>query len=243
MTIQTEDIPYEDDGVNCLGYLAYDDTATDARPGVLVVHEAWGLGNHAQERARMLAAQGYVAFAADLFGDRRQVTPQEVRTVIGPLAAEPAVLRKRAYAALSALAGQPRVDASRLFGIGFCFGGSTVLELARDGADLLGVVGFHCKLATEAPAEPGRVRASVLTLIGAEDPLIELGERVAFEEEMRNAGADWQIVLYGDTQHSFTNPEADGSVMPSAIYDARADRRAWSAMTTFFEELLDTSGP
>ena len=194
MTIQIEDIAYDDDGVACLGYLAYDDAVAGEQPGVLVVHEAWGLGAHAKERARMVAELGYVAFAADLFGDRRQVTPAEVKDVIGPLAANPPALRQRAGAALSTLAAMTRVDAQRLFGIGFCFGGTTVLELARDGTDLLGVVGFHSKLGTAAPAQPGAIKASILTLIGADDPLIEPEERTAFEAEMREAGADWQIL-------------------------------------------------
>jgi len=238
MTIKTQDVRYADGDLSCHGFLAYDDAQTGKRPGVLVVHEAFGLGQHAMDRARMIAELGYVGFAADLFGDRRQVGPAELMDVIGSLAGDPPTLRKRAKAALSTLAAQPQVDSSKLFGIGFCFGGTTVLELARDGCNLLGVVGFHSGLETKAPAQPGAVKASVLALIGADDPLVPPQQRLGFEEEMRKAGADWQMVLYGNTLHSFTNPAADGSVMPAVMYDAKADKRSWRVMKDFFEERL-----
>lgn len=238
MTIKTQDVRYADGDLSCLGFLAYDDAKPGKRPGVLVVHEAFGLGAHAMDRARMLAELGYVAFAADLFGDRRQVGPADLMSVIGGLAGDPPVLRKRAKSALSCLAAQPQVDSTKLFGIGFCFGGTTVLELARDGSDLLGVVGFHCGLETKAPAKSGAVKASVLALIGADDPLVPPQQRLAFEDEMRNAGADWQLMAYGNTLHSFTNPAADGSVMPSVIYNAQTDKRSWRLMADFFEERL-----
>jgi dienelactone hydrolase len=238
MTIKTEDLPYADGAIACNGVLAYDDALTGKRPGVLVVHEGFGLGEHAIERAKMLAKDGYVAFAADLFGGRRQVGPGELMSVIGALAGDPPVLRKRAKAGLAVLAARPEVDATKLFGIGFCFGGTTVLELARDGTDLLGVVGFHSGLQTRAPAQPGAVKASVLAMIGAEDGLIPAEQRIAFEEEMRKAGADWQLVVYGNTRHSFTNPAADGKVMPDIVYNAKADQRSWRAMNAFFVELL-----
>ena len=238
MTIKTADVRYSDGTLSCNGFLAQEEASTGKRPGVLVVHEAFGLGEHAMTRARMVAELGYVAFAADLFGDRRQVGPAELQAVIGGLMGDPKVLRRRAKAALTTLTSQPQVDASRLFAIGFCFGGTTVLELAREGCDLLGVVGFHSGLQTAAPAAPGTIKARVLTLIGADDPLIPPEQRTAFEEEMRRAKADWQMVLYGNTAHSFTNPAADGKVMPGVIYHAEADRRSWLAMQSFFEERL-----
>jgi len=241
MTIKTADVRYTDGALSCNGFLAHEDAGTARRPGVLVVHEAFGLGEHAMNRARMVAELGYVAFAADLFGDRRQVGPAELSTVIGGLMANPGVLRQRAKAALASLAAQPQVDPSRLFAIGFCFGGTTVLELARAGCDLLGVVGFHSGLQTAAPAAAGAIRASILTLIGADDPIIPPEQRAAFEQEMRLAKADWQMVLYGNTVHSFTNPAADGKLMPGVLYDAEADRRSWLAMRRFFEERLQVA--
>jgi dienelactone hydrolase len=237
--MQTRDIDYAADGVTLRGYLAFEDSA-GPRPGVLVFHEGVGLGDFAMERARRLASLGYVALAADMFGERRQATNlQEVATMVGGLRAEPQRLRARGQAALTTLAGLPQVDASRLAAIGFCFGGSVVLELARAGAELKAVVSFHGVLGTQLPAAVGRVKASVLVLTGAEDPLAPPDQVVAFEQEMRAAGvADWQVVSYGNTLHGFANPAADGSMMRTALYHAQSDRRSWAAMQALFNEVL-----
>ncbi|TAL04912.1 MAG: dienelactone hydrolase family protein [Rhodospirillaceae bacterium] len=235
--MKTQDITYRDGDLSCNGFLAYDETIRDKRPGVLVVHEAWGLGEHAKERAKMLAGLGYVAFAADMFGGRKQISDmKEAMAVIGDLLGNPPKIRARAQAALSTLASQPQVDAKRLGGIGFCFGGSTVLELAREGTDLAGVVSFHGGLETKGPAVSGAVKAKVLVCTGADDPLIPPPQVVAFEEEMRKAGADWQVISYGKTVHSFTNPSANGAVSPALLYNKSTDKRSWAAMTSFFEE-------
>jgi dienelactone hydrolase len=235
--MKTEDIHYRDGALNMSGYAAWDDSKPGKRPGVLVVHEAWGLGEHVIERAKMLAQMGYVALAADMYGDRQQIgTMEEVMKVVGDLRAHPQKIRTRARAALAALAALPVCDPARLGGIGFCFGGTTVLELARDGADVRGVVAFHGGLETQAPAEKGKVKASVLVCTGADDPMIPPTQVNAFEDEMRNAGADWQVISYGGTVHSFTNPKADGSIAPGILYNAATDRRAWAAMTAFFNE-------
>jgi dienelactone hydrolase len=235
--MKTADIDYRDGAMTCRGFLAYDETIQSRRPGVLVVHEAWGLGEHAKERAMMLARLGYVAFAADMFGERLQVTdmPQAL-AIIGDLLGNPPKLVARVGAALDALRAQPKVDNARLGAIGFCFGGSTALQLARSGADLAGVVSFHGGLGTKAPAERGTIKASVLVCTGADDPMIPPEQVTAFEDEMRAAGADWQVIRYGGTMHSFTNPQADGSIAPAILYDKRADHRSWSAMRNFFEE-------
>lgn len=237
--MQTLDLDYAADGLTLRGYLACEDGASP-RPGVLVFHEGTGLGDFALAKARQLASLGYVALAADMFGERRQARNlQEVATLVGALRAEPERLRARGLAALSTLAGLPQVDASRLAAIGFCFGGSVVLELARAGADLKSVVSFHGVLATKLPAEVGQVRASVLVLTGAEDPLAPPDQVAAFEDEMRAAGvADWQVVSYGNTLHGFTNPAADGSMMRTALYHAQSDRRSWAAMKSFLDETL-----
>jgi dienelactone hydrolase len=235
--MKTQDIAYRDGDVNMSGFLAYDEKITDKRPGVLVVHEAWGLGEHAMSRAKMLAELGYVAFAVDLYGGRKQVTDlAQAGAVMGDLTADPRKLRTRAGAGLSMLASQPQVDAKRLGAIGFCFGGTTVLELARGGADIAGVVSFHGGLQTSAPPAAGAVKAKVLVCTGADDPMIPLEQVNAFEEEMRKAKADWQVISYGNTVHSFTNPAADGSVMPGILYNKKTDTRSWAAMKTFFEE-------
>jgi dienelactone hydrolase len=235
--MKTADIEYRDGALTCRGFLAYDETKTGRRPGVLVVHEAFGLGKHAMDRAKMLAGLGYVAFAADMFGDRMQVSelPKAIE-VITDLLGNPPKLLARADAALEVLRQRPEVDAARLGGIGFCFGGSTVLQLARNGADLKGVVSFHGALTTKAPARAGSVKAGILSCTGADDPMIPADQVVAFEEEMRAAKADWQVIQYGNTLHSFTNPEADGSLNPAILYNEKTDKRSWAAMRDFFQE-------
>lgn len=236
--MKTEDIDYRDGSLNLKGFLAYDETIQGKRPGILVVHEAWGLGKHAMDRAKMLAGLGYVALAVDMFGDRRQITSlEEAMPILGDLRNNPAKLHARAGAGLEVLKTLPQVDASKLGGIGFCFGGTTVLELARGGFDLKGVVSFHGGLETTAPAKPGAVKAKVLACTGADDPMIPPAQVVAFEEEMRNAKADWQVIAYGNTVHSFTNPDAGKVVaLPGVEYNERTDKRSWAAMRTFFEE-------
>jgi len=238
--MQARDIDYRCDGVNLRGYLALDDNATGPRPGVLVFHEGLGLGEFAMERARRLAGLGYVALAADMFGDRRQASNlQEVATLVGGLRAEPETLRARGRAALAALAALPQVDAGRLAGIGFCFGGSVVLELAREGAELKVVVSFHGVLTTKMPAQPGQMKASVLVCTGVDDPLAPPEQVADFENEMRTGGVkDWQVIAYGNTLHGFTNPAADGSMMRTAMYNEQADRRSWASMKSLFDEVL-----
>ena len=236
--MQTHDIDYRCEAANLRGYLALDETAHRRRPGVLVFHEGLGLGDFAMARARKVAELGYVALAADMFGDRRQSRNlQEVATLVGGLRNEPQTLRARGRAALATLAALPQVDANRLGAIGFCFGGSVVLELARDGADLAAVVSFHGVLATKTPAVAGNVKARVLVCTGADDPLAPPEQVRAFEDEMRTAEVrDWQVISYGNTLHGFTNPAADGSMMRTALYSEQADRRSWAAMHNLLEE-------
>lgn len=238
--MQTQEIDYRDGAVNLRGYLAFDEAGSRRRPGVLVFHEGLGLGDFAMARARMVAELGYVALAADMFGDRRQARNlTEVAKLVGDLRNQPQTLRARARAALATLVALPQVDANRIGAIGFCFGGSVVLELARDGAELNAVVSFHGVLTTRLPAVPGEVTARVLVCTGADDPLAPPEQVRAFEEEMRTAGVqDWQIISYGNTLHGFTNPAADGSMMRTALYNAQADRRSWASMRSLFDEVF-----
>ncbi len=208
-------------------------------PGVLVFPEAFGLSDHALHKAERLAGMGYHALACDLHGDARQ--ENDLQTAIGlltPLFAAPDRTRARATAALHALTAQPGVDVSRVASIGFCFGGTMSLELARSGADLRAVVGFHSGLGTAAPSSDAHnIRAKILVCIGADDPMIPPEQRATFEAEMRAANVDWQMHLYGKTVHSFTSPEADARGMPDAIrYSPAADDRSWAAMTALFNE-------
>jgi dienelactone hydrolase len=181
------DVDYRADTVNLRGYLVDGENGSGQRPGVLVFHEGLGLGDFALTRARKLAELGYVALAADMFGDRRQRNLQEVASLVGAMRNQPEMLRRRGRAALATLAALPQVDAKRIAAIGFCFGGTVVLELARGRADLKAVVSFHGALTTSLPAPPGTVKSSVLVLTGADDPLAQPEQVAAFEEEMRGA--------------------------------------------------------
>jgi dienelactone hydrolase len=238
--LRTEDIDYRDGSLNLRGLLAYDETVQGKRPGIVVVHEAWGLGDHAMDRAKMLAGLGYVALAADMYGDRRVAADLAAATqLIGDLRTDPKKLRARAGAAVAALKARPNVDGSRVAAIGFCFGGTTVLELARGGADLKGVVSFHGGLQTAAPAQKGAVKPKVLVCTGADDPVIPPAQVTEFEDEMRAAAADWQVIVYGGTVHSFTNPDAGKTVkLDGMSYNAQTDRRSWAAMRAFLDEIF-----
>jgi dienelactone hydrolase len=221
--IVTRTVAYRHDGTEMRGFLAYDDAITGKRPGVLVVHEWWGLNDFARERALKLAGLGYMALAAALLRD-------------------PDLLRARARAALAALAADPRVDPKRLAAIGFCFGGTTVLELAYSGADLAGVASFHGGLPKTRPEDLKRIKAAVLVLHGADDPHVSAADIAAFEQAMRQAGADWQMVLFGGAVHSFTNPAAGNNPAAGVAYNARAARRSWRYLQDFFQEIWRVKG-
>lgn len=238
--MQQETVTYEADGLSMHGRLFFEPGVGGAKPGVLVFPEAFGLGPHAISRAERLAGLGYVALACDLHGEGRVIEDlQEAIGLIKPLMENPERTRTRAGAALDLLSARAEVDAGRIAAIGFCFGGTMALELARAGRDLAAVVGFHSGLATNAPAQSGQVKSRVLVCIGGDDPMIPAEQRHTFEDEMRAAGADWQVHVYGNTVHSFTNTEAGKRNMPEAIrYSADADRRSWAAMQELFGEVL-----
>jgi len=237
--MKTQDIEYHADGARLVGYLAVDDGKRGKRPGVLVAPEGGGLVDLTKTIARRLAEAGYVAFAMDYYGDGKPLADRtEVMPRINAFMAEPSTIRARASEALAVLARQPECDPARLPATGYCFGGTTVLELARSGADLKAVVGFHSGLATTRPAEPGVVRCKVLTCIGALDPIIPAEQRQAFEKEMTAAGVDWQMNVYGGAGHSFTNPGVGALGMPGFDYHEQADRRSWAAMRRLFDETL-----
>jgi dienelactone hydrolase len=234
--VHTQDIDYALEGIALRGFLAHDDSDGEPAPGVLVVHDAGGLGEHTKEKTRRLAALGYTAFALDLFGDGKTVS--DGMRWIHELVADVARWRSLATAGLEVLARQPRTDASRMAAIGYCFGGTTVYELARSGADLKGVVGFHSGLSPSS-GDAKRIKGKVLTLIGADDPLIPPEARLAFEREMRDAKVDWQMTLYGNTGHSFTNPGATAMNRPGFFYQPQSDGRSWAEMRRFFDEIFN----
>jgi dienelactone hydrolase len=223
------------------GHLAFDESARGARPGVLVFPEIFGLGEHAKSRAERLASEfGYTALACDLYGDGRLAgSLEEAMGMIGPTRNDPSKIRARARGPLQALTNRPEVDANQIAAIGFCLGGTMALELARDGANVAAVVGFHSGLATANPQDAKAIKGSVLVCIGADDPHIPAEQRAQFEREMREGGVEWQMSIYGGVVHSFTNKEAARAGKPEAMrYDARADSRSWAEMTLLFKELF-----
>jgi dienelactone hydrolase len=239
----TKMVEYRQDGTVMRGFLAYDDGLKGKRPGVLVVHEWWGLNDFAKEQAKKLAGLGYVALAADMYGNGLATRDrEEAARLAGALRGHPELLRARVQAALKALAADPRVAPKRLAAIGFCFGGTTVLELAYSGANLAGVVSFHGGLPRLQPDDLKRLQARILVLHGADDPHVPAADIAAFQEGMRQAGADWQMVFFGGAVHSFTNPASGSDKAAGVAYDARTARRSWRYMLEFFREIFAIKG-
>jgi dienelactone hydrolase len=234
--VHIEDIEYQADGLPMVGHLAVDDSTSGPRPAVLVAHEGPGLDDHAKRRAETLAGMGYVAFALDYNGEGRPLKGQAMMDRLGGLMGDPDRIRGLGHAGLDILLAQAQTDHDKVAAIGFCFGGTMVLDLARDSADLKAVVGFHSGLATGRPAVPGAIVGSILACIGSEDPIVPLEQRIAFEQEMRAAGADWQLFVFGGAAHSFTNENAGAMKMPGIEYHAPTEARAWRAMLDLFEE-------
>ena len=237
--MSSEILTYEADGLAMRSHL-HVGAGTGKRPGILVFPEAFGLSEHAKSRAERLAELGYVALACDLHGEERIFDGlDQIMPIITELRADPLRIRARAEGGLKALAARPEVDPARIAAIGYCFGGTMALELARSGAAIRAAIGFHSGLATARPEDAKNIKGKVLACIGADDPGISPEERAAFEQEMRAGGVDWQLHLYGGVVHSFTNPDADARGMPEFLrYDATADARSWAAMHALLDEAL-----
>jgi dienelactone hydrolase len=231
-------IDYEHDGVALEGLMVVDEETSGPRPGVLVAHAWGGRGEHEAEAARRLAGLGYAGFALDVFGKGVSGgTPEENTALIAPFLEDRPMLQARMLAAVSTLQEQAEVDSARIAAIGYCFGGLCVLDLARSGADVCGVVSLHGLFTPPEPPPGRRIRAKVLALHGHEDPMVPVEAVVALESELTAAGADWQIHVYGGTMHAFTNPNANDPSF-GTVYNAAADRRSWVATAAFLAEVL-----
>jgi dienelactone hydrolase len=236
--LKTQTIEYKQGDTVLEGYLAYDDSFAGMRPGVLVVHEWKGLDAYAKMRADMLAKLGYVAFAADIYGKGiRPADPKEAGEQAGKYKGNRVLLRERVLAGLSQLSSQGNVDTSKLAAIGYCFGGTAVLELARAGADVRGVVSFHGGLSSPTPEDAKNIKTRILILHGADDPFAPAEEVAALEKELKDHKVQHQIILYPNAQHGFTNPANTGT-MKGALYNKEADEKSWDAMKKFLSEIF-----
>jgi dienelactone hydrolase len=236
--IQTSTIEYKQGNTVLEGYLAYDDAIKIKRPGVLVVHDWTGLQSFTKKRTEQLARLGYVAFAADIYGQGiRPKNAEESGAQAKIYRQDRQLLRDRANAGLKVLQNYALTDPKRIAAIGYCFGGGTVLELARSGANIQGVVSFHGNLDTPNPEDAKNIKSKVLVLHGANDPFVPEEQVNAFEKEMRQANVDWQLISYGGAVHSFTNPEAKDNPK-GALYNPIAEQRSWTAMRQFFTEIF-----
>lgn len=237
--VQTREIEYKQGDTVLVGLMAWDGAAKGRRPGVLVVHEWWGHNEHARNQAKRLAEAGYVGFALDMYGKGKVAThAKDAEAFMTEATKDPAALAAKFNAALEQLKQAPRVAPDQIAAIGYCFGGAVVLGRARAGADLAAVVSFHGSLGTTSPAEKGKVKARVLVLTGADDPMIPPAQVEAFHKEMEAAGAKFQVVRYQGARHSFTNPAADKAGMDALAYHAEADRKSWAAMLELFREVF-----
>ncbi|NIP38555.1 MAG: dienelactone hydrolase family protein [Candidatus Dadabacteria bacterium] len=240
--VKTQELTYKADDTALKGFLAYDDSIKEKRPGVIVVHEWWGHNEYARTRAKMLAELGYVALAVDMYGDGKTADhPDDAKKFMNEALANGELFKKKFEAGLALLNSQPQTDPEKTAAIGYCFGGATVLAMARAGVDLDGVVSFHGILATETPAQKGAVKAKVLAFHGADDPFVPKEQADAFRKEMNNAEVDYTFVVFPGIQHSFTNPgatEVGKKFELPLVYDKEADESSWKQTQEFLEKIF-----
>jgi dienelactone hydrolase len=237
--IQTKTVEYKQGDTTLEGVLVYDDAVKGKRPGVLIVHQWLGITEYEKTRATMLAKLGYVAFCADIYG--KGVRPKDTKEAgveATKYKSDRALLRARVNAGLVEFKQHELVDTKHVAAIGYCFGGTTVIELARSGAELNGVVSFHGGLDSPTPADGKNIKSKVLACHGADDPFVPAKDLAAFESEMRDNKVDWQLISYGGAVHSFTQPMAGNDNSKGAAYNEAADRRSWEALKQFLAELF-----
>lgn len=238
MALREQIVKYQDGGTECHGFFCHDDSYPGRVPAVLISHTWAGRDEFCERKARRLAWHGYAAFALDMYGEgKRGKTVEENQALMNPLVQDRAALARRITAAFTAVKNQPSVDSTRIAAMGFCFGGLCVLDLARSGADVRGVVSFHGILKPNGLPPVKKIPARVLMLHGYDDPMAPPEDVLAIAKEFTQGGADWQLHAYGHTVHAFTNPEAKNAAGGMA-YNDRADRRSWHTLIQFLEEVL-----
>ncbi len=237
-SLHTEKAQYKEGDTILVGYLAYEDSMKGQRPGVIVVHEWWGLNDYAKMRAEALAKEGYIALAVDMYGEGKMTDhPKQAGEWSSFIRTNRQIAKDRFVAAYELLKNHKMTEKNKIAAIGYCFGGYMVLAMAQEGVDLRGVVSFHGVFPTER-VEPNTVKAKILVCHGAEDSLITQEHIYQFQENLRYANADWQFITYGGAKHSFTNPDADKPGMPGLGYNRAADKRSWKAMLDLFQEIF-----
>jgi dienelactone hydrolase len=240
--VQGREVSYQANGTTLKGYLAFDDAIKGKRPGVLVVHEWWGQNEYARRRARMLAELGYTALAVDMYGDGKVVdNPDDAGKLAAGVYKNMAVAQARFEAGMQLLREQETVDANEIAAFGYCFGGGIALNMARIGEDLKGVASFHGGLGTDHPAQPGKIKARIISFSGEADPTIGADKVAAFKKEMESAGVHYRVVTYRGAKHAFTNPDADelGKKFNLPIaYNAEADKDSWEQAKVFLSSVF-----
>lgn len=237
--LRTEVIEYKHGDTVLEGYLAYDDSFKGKRPGILVAHTWTGVGDFIRGRVQALAKMGYVAFAPDVYGKGvRPKPPKESGETMAIYMKNRPLLRERIRLGLDMLKRNKLVDANRVAAMGYCFGGTTVLELARSGADVVGTVVFHGELHTSTPEDAKNIKGRILVLNGADDPYVPSEHILAFQKEMNAAKVDWQFVNYSGTVHAFTDPAVGKDPSKGAAYNEKSEKRSWIAMRDFFGEVI-----
>lgn len=239
-TVRTEVVNYSAEGTEMVGYVAYDASIEDKRPGIIVVHEWWGHNDYVRDRAEMLAGLGYTAFAIDMYGEGKNTDhPDNANSFMMEVLENMDTGEARFLAALEMLKQHPTVDPQKIAAIGYCFGGAVVLHMARIGTDIKGVVSFHGSLASMHEPEPGTIKADILVAHAGNDAMVTDEQLEAFRQEMEKAGAEYEIIVYEGAEHSFTNPAADrfSEDLPLA-YDEEADKKSWEDMKEFFGRIF-----
>lgn len=235
----TKPVTYTEAGEEYTSYISYDDSIKGKRPGILVVHEWWGLDDYPKHRAEMLAKLGYVAFAVDMYGTGKVTDkPEQAKAWMTEATADVEWWRERALAGISRLKKHRLVDPNKIAAIGYCFGGGTVIQLAYGGLDINGIVSFHGSLPVAEESSFGKIKTRMLIAHGNADPFIPREVVTKFQDTLDKAGANWNMITYGNVKHSFTNPKADTRGMDALKYDRHADEHSWSAMQLFFKEIF-----